>query len=380
MSGVDIEIVQLIGAIYDAVIAPDKWHEALDRVRRHFHLHNAAMELHDLRARTASVSVLVNISDEWAAAMVQPKYSAELVRLLGGRERVEGLPLEEPVNVLGTAGQEAMEANEYYIDLAQPNGIIDSVAIILTRDRFRVGNIGLGRHRDAGPITPDVLAGLRVVAPHLRRAALVGGILEEERHKRKMFEAVVDAVRTGVVLVDADANIVHANPAARDVMANGDPLAERFGRLQINGEVVHGALNTTILASAEGDIALGRRGIAIPGTRADGEPFVVHVMPLTDRSARSEVPGETVAAVFIAERGEDPHHVLDAATVLYSLTPAEARIFELILDGRDNQQISHALSISPNTLKSHTRHLLEKTGQQRRAGLVRLASTLRSAV
>jgi len=378
--GVDPQIVELIGAIYDAVVDPDKWPEALDRVRQHFRLANVMMALHDLRLKTASLSVLVNIPDEWAAAMAQPEYNAELIQLLGGRERIEGLPLEEPVNVLGAVDQKARDANKYYIDLAQPNGIIDSVAIILTRDRFRVGNIGLGRHRDAGPITPDVLAGLRVVAPHLRRAALITGILQQERQKRQVFEAVVDAVRSGIVLVDADANIVHANSAARDVTANGDPLAERFGRLQINGEVVQGALNAAIVASAEGDISLGRRGIAIPGTRADGEPFVVHVMPLADRSTRSNVPGEVVAAVFVAERGDDPKHVVDAATTLFNLTPAESRIFELTIEGRASAEIAQMLSISPNTLKSHTRHLLEKTGRQRRADLFRLAKSLGPSV
>jgi PAS domain-containing protein len=289
--GVDPQIVDLIGAIYDAAVDADRWYEALDRVRLHFKLANVMMALHDLRSRSASLSVLVNISDEWAAAMAQPEYNSELFRLLGGRERIEGLPLEEPVNTLGVIDQTAMEANRYYTDLAQPHGIIDSIAIVLTRDRFRVGSIGLGRHRDAGPVTPDVIAGLRVLAPHLRRAALIAGILEEERQKRRVFEAIVNAVRTGIVLVDADANIVHANPAAMDLMANGDPLADRFGRLQINGEVVHGALNAAILAAAEGDIALGRRGIAIPGTRANGEPFIVHLMPLAQPSARNHLNG-----------------------------------------------------------------------------------------
>jgi hypothetical protein len=87
------EIVELIGAIYDAVIDPNKWYEALDRVRVHFQLANVMMALHDMRSKTASLSVLVNIPDEWAAAMAQPEYNAELMRLLGGQERIAALPL-----------------------------------------------------------------------------------------------------------------------------------------------------------------------------------------------------------------------------------------------------------------------------------------------
>ena len=380
MDSVDIGLIQLIGAIYDAVIEPEKWHDALDRIRLHFRLHNVMMALNDIRARTASLSVLVNIPDHWAAAMAKPEYNAELIGLFGGRESIEGMPIEEPINVMSVISQQTLASNKYFIDLAAPEGLIDSIGIFLTRDRFRIGNVGLGRHRDEGPITEDVLAGLRVIAPHLRRAALITGILDEERRQRTMFEAVVNAVRSSVVIVDRRANIIHANAAAREAMANRNPLVDRVGRLDINGEVVPGGLAAAILAAAEGDGSLGRRGIAIPGTRTDSEPFVVHVLPLNGRSVRSGVPGEAVAAVFVAERGDDPKYVLDAAAMLYNLSPAETRIFELTIDGRDSEEIARILSISPNTLKSHTRHLLEKTGQQRRVDLLRLAASLRPAV
>ncbi|MBZ9739740.1 MULTISPECIES: helix-turn-helix transcriptional regulator [unclassified Mesorhizobium] len=380
MDNIDVTLIQLIGAIYDAVIEPEKWHDALDGIRRHFRLHNVMMALNDIRAQTASLSVLVNIPDHWAAAMAKPEYNAELVNLLGGPESVGRMPLEEPITTLSVTNQQALESNKYFIDLAEPEGLIDSIGIFLTRDRFRIGNVGLGRHRDEGPITEDVLVGLRIIAPHLRRAALITGILDEERKQRTMFEAVVNAVRSSVVIVDGRANIIHANAAAREAMANGNPLVDRMGRLDIKGEIVPGGLAAAILAAAEGDGPLGRRGIAIPGTRTDSEPFVVHVLPLNGRCVRSGVPGEAVAAVFVAERGDDPKYVLDAAAMLYNLSPAETRIFELTINGRDSQEIARTLSISPNTLKSHTRHLLEKTGQQRRVDLVRLAASLRPAV
>lgn len=42
------------------------------------------------------------------------------MRLVGGRETIERLPLEESLNLLGVIDQKAMEANKYYTDLAQP--------------------------------------------------------------------------------------------------------------------------------------------------------------------------------------------------------------------------------------------------------------------
>ena len=86
-----------------------------------------------------------------------------------------------------------------------------------------------------GPVTDDVIAGLRVLAPHLRRAALITGILEEERNQRTMFEAVVEAVRSGIVLVDRRGRIIHANPAAKEVMTRGDPFRSERGKLELLG-------------------------------------------------------------------------------------------------------------------------------------------------
>src|SRR5262249_46218488 len=147
-----------------------------------------------------------------------PEYGAEVVRLWGGAEEMARLPIEEPMVMLDRTDEPTMLGNKYYRDFAVPQGLIDQAAIILTRDRRQIGSVSFGRHRDVGPVTPDVVAGLRVLAPHLRRAVLITGILDEERRRRTMFEALIDAIRSGIVLVDRNASIVHANPAARAII------------------------------------------------------------------------------------------------------------------------------------------------------------------
>jgi DNA-binding CsgD family transcriptional regulator/PAS domain-containing protein len=372
--GIDPELVELIGAIYDAVLDPGKWYDAVERIRLHFRLFNGMLGFNYIGFGPTTLAVVTNVPEQYRALI--PEYNDEIIRLWGGRERIEKLPLEEPIPALADLDPRLMHTNRYYRDFVEPQGIIDAVSIILMRDRRQVGNVAFGRHRDEGPITQADLDGLRVIAPHLRRAALITGILDDERNKRRMFEAVVETARSAIVLVDGESSMIYANPAAREIMDADDPLTDNRGQLRLRGEVVHGSLEQAIGAAAEGDIPLGRRGIAIPGSRFDGTPFVVHVLPLGDRADRSSLPGAAVAAVFVADRGDDPQFVLDAATMLFSLTPAEARVFELIVAGRSSSQIAEALSISGNTLKWHTRQLFEKTAQHRRTDLVRLAARL----
>ena len=378
MASVDSELVDLIGGIYDAVLEPAGWQDALDRIRRRFNLHNAIMGLNRLGYEPGSVAISVNVPEQYMA-MQGVEYTADILHMWGGAEQVVRYPIEEPMALQSVTDQRALPTNKYYLDFGAPQGLVDTVAIVLSRDRRQLGTVAFGRHRDFGPVTEDLIGGLRVLAPHLRRAALITGILEEERKTRTMFEAVLDAVRSGIVLVDRNGRIIYANPAAQDIVDAADPLRDVHGKLELRGEVVAGQLQLAIDRAADGDIPLGRRGIAIPGTRADGSPFVAHVLPLGDRTVRTGIPGEAVAAVFVADRDEEPQLVIDAATMIYSLTPTEARTFELIVAGHSSAEIARAMAISANTLKWHTRQLFEKTNQHRRTDLVRLAGKLRLA-
>jgi DNA-binding CsgD family transcriptional regulator len=100
-------------------------------------------------------------------------------------------------------------------------------------------------------------------------------------------------------------------------------------------------------------------------------------MPLENRTGRTGLPLRAVAAVFVAEDDEEPKLEVEAVSLLYGLTPMEARVFELIVKGHTTKEMASALSIAPSTLKTHTLRLFDKTGRRRRSELVRLAAQVR---
>ncbi len=59
--------------------------------------------------------------------------------------------------------------------------------------------------------------------------------------------------------------------------------------------------------------------------------------------------------------------------LLYDLTPAETRVFELLADGMTQAAIAAQLGIAPSTVKTHLLKVFEKTGINRQAELVRFA-------
>ena len=49
-----------------------------------------------------------------------------------------------------------------------------------------------------------------------------------------------------------------------------------------------------------------------------------------------------------------------------SLTEREREVLRLVAEGRDNQEIAEALTISPSTVKNHVSSILEKLGLENR--------------
>ncbi|MEO9228890.1 MAG: LuxR C-terminal-related transcriptional regulator [Devosia sp.] len=370
----DLELLSIVGLIYDAAIDPSGWHNAIDAVRGRLGFYNSMMTLGDLETGRAIVSVKVNIPEAYDA-METPEYMESMIGLWGGPDALAKHIIEEPMILSEASDPTWWDANPYYNDFAKPQGIFDVTAVALVRDRKLAGDLGFGRHRSAGRVTRAQIDELRVLAPHIRRAALISGILDNRGAAAATFEAAIDATPAGVVLVDRDMRIVHSNQAASRMLADADPIRQVGGKLELRAELMRGQLAAAVAGAAEGPTALGRRGIGISARRNDGTPLVVHVMPLNTRQSNTPLLGNAIAAVFIAESGATSH-VADALGMLYGLTPMQARVFELVTAGLTSVNIATTLGIAPSTFKSHLLQVYEKTGRNRRRDLVALAKDI----
>jgi DNA-binding CsgD family transcriptional regulator len=59
--------------------------------------------------------------------------------------------------------------------------------------------------------------------------------------------------------------------------------------------------------------------------------------------------------------------------LLYELTPAEQRVFELVVAGEKTAAIAQTLSVAPSTVRTHLLKVFEKTGRHTRGDLVKLS-------
>jgi DNA-binding CsgD family transcriptional regulator len=87
-------------------------------------------------------------------------------------------------------------------------------------------------------------------------------------------------------------------------------------------------------------------------------------------AARSQdMPPEMLVAELLARGLEQQALRVQAEAALVALTPREQEIVWLTARGHTNSQIAKALVISPETVKTHVRHVLDKFGVRSKADL-----------
>jgi len=365
----------LIGDIYDCVMGPERWPEVLEGICAELGFATGALSVASLTNMKAVVNAVSgsNLAEMTLNAI---GYGPDIIELWGGAERIQQYPLGEPIVQSQAVRQDVIAGNRYYREWAIPKGLFDAVAVGLVRDRAMVGNAIFSQHESAGPIGDAQLGGLRLIAPHIRRAVTISNLFDMKTVEAATFAATVETLTVGVVLADEDAKIVHTNGAASAMLAAGDPIVERHGRIAVQSATTTTALQAAIAQAAKNEAALGQKGIGIPILRASGEPLVIHVLPLRRGHMRAGLIQRAAAALFVASASGPPQMSHVALNQLYDLTPAEIRIFELICDGQTRDAIAGLLGVSVATVKSHLLHVFEKTGCRRQVDLVRLAKSL----
>jgi DNA-binding CsgD family transcriptional regulator/PAS domain-containing protein len=376
MQQISVErLSNLIGAIYDCVITPERWTGVLDEICAGFGFATGALSVASLTNMKAAVNA-VSGSDLAEMAQNGIAYGADIIELWGGPERIQHYPLGEPIVQSLAVPQDIISGNRYYREWALPKGLFDAVAVGLVRDKMMIGNAIFSQHQSAGPIGDAQIDGLRVLAPHIRRAVTISNLFDMKAVEAATFAATVEVLTVGVILADEDSKIVHTNAAATAMLAAGDPIMVRDGRIVVQSTTTTSTLQSAVKQAAKDEAALGQKGIGIPIPQPGAAPLVIHVLPLRRTHVRSGLIQRAAAALFVTSASGPPQLPHDALVQLYDLTPAEIRIFELICEGQTPAAISALLGIATSTVKTHLFHVFEKTGCRRQIDLVRLGKSL----
>ncbi len=192
--------------------------------------------------------------------------------------------------------------------------------------------------------------------------------LSEARRERDALRAGMDLMNQPVFLLDAHARVVACNRAAttlaregRQVRLADDQLLP--GRLMDHASWVPAAIERLHHPTSRSHLE------ALPGRRK-GPPHHYGILSLLDE--RKPSSAAVALLTMIDTRQPAPRHTLDELRRAFDFTGAEARIADALMAGMGTEEISNTFLIRRDTVRSHVKRLLAKTGTHGHADLQKL--------
>jgi len=162
------------------------------------------------------------------------------------------------------------------------------------------------------------------------------------------LESVLDELDVGVVVVDVDGQLQHANRRARHELTADHPLQLFAGRVRAREASDVAPLHQALLGTQCG----GRRRLLT--LDAQGEALCVAVVPVP--------AADGLAMLVLGRRHLGDRCMLQWFASQHGLTPCEQRVLEALADGHSPDEIASRLEIGIATVRSHIGSLRAKVG------------------
>jgi DNA-binding CsgD family transcriptional regulator len=360
----------LIGDIYDAALEPLLWTGVVEKTGRFVGGSGASIFSRDSVRRTGNAYYSFGVDPQY-----EQLYFEKYIKFDPLNAAYLTLAVGEVMSNSNVVDRAEFIESHFYQGWARPQGWVDNVFAALERSPTSIAAFVVFCHERDGIADDDARGRLRLLAPHLRRAVLIGKVIDLKVIEAATFADALDGLGAGMFLVDANARMVHANIAGHAILAAGDFLRLVGGRLTAGDPEIDHGLRDVLMAAGNGDAAVGIKGIALPLTARDGERHVAHVLPLTSGARRrAGIATSAAAALFVHKAALDIPSPPEAIARAYKLTPTELRVLLAIVEIGGAPEVAEALGIGDATVRTHLGRLFEKTGAKRQADLVKLVA------
>lgn len=363
------ELSELISGIYDAALDASLWSEVVGKAGRFVGGPAAAIFSKSAVGMNGNVHCESG-TDPYYRQLYFDKY-IKLDPSTAGDFADTG----QPVAVSDYMPYSEFLKTQFYKEWVQPQGLVDFVSAVLDKSVNNAAMFGVFRSEREGIADDETRARMRLIVPHIRRAVLVGGLIDHKSAEAATFADTLDGLGAGICLVDATGRIVHTNVACQVILDAGDFLSAAGGRIVARDIKINQALQEVFAAAGSGDAAIGTQGIALPLRATDGACYVAHVLPLTSGARRiAGLAYAATAAVFVRRAALDTLSPPDVIARTYKLTPTELNVLLAIVEVGGVPEVAAALGVAETTVKTHLGRLFVKTGAGRQADLVKIVA------
>lgn len=368
----DAHHAEIIAEFYDASVDGTSWQSVLKRLAQALDAEACAMVRRDFAAADGQITHAFGIDTP-----AQNAYAKRFARddvWTDDEDRFQA-----GAAFLGTeiVPESKLASSSLHREWLAPRGLLHAAFIVVQREGSVVYYVMALRKAVKTGFAAKDLTLARALAPRLAAAFRVGGDVARERAERLLAFEALDAMPTGVVIVDRSGRIVHANRFAHAVIAGGEGVVITDAGLTLD-RPGHRVRIRDLIAHVEG----GRGGSSLIEPIAYTVPRFRQQRPLTclivSTAGRTDLPEPSDGPAAILFIGDPERPVaFDATRIsrLYGLSRAEARVAALLARGFRLEEAADSLGIAYETVRKHLKQIFVKTSVSRQAELVRMLVT-----
>ncbi len=365
------QLPDLLGDIYDTALNPTLWPQVLAEMMDFVGSRTCGLIMKDPASGLGEFKYHANV-DPHFVQIYRDIYVGEdtLTTFITSNPSRQPPAIGQVASMPELLNYDDFRRQCFFQEWLRPQDRADTAYVVLEKSKTNVSFLALAPGQANGMVDDEMRRRLTFIAPHARRALLVGKAMELKQAEAATAADALDNLSAAMFLVDACGRIVHANATGQDMLYANDFLYSLDGRLAVRDPLLDRTLREGCAAAA-GESARGDRSIALPMTAHDGERYLAHVLPLTSGARRTfGVTYGATAAVFVRKVavGSAPHVIAQT----YQLTPAELRVLTAIVEIGGVPETAEALGVAETTVKTHLSRLFDKTGASRQADLVKL--------
>lgn len=268
------------------------------------------------------------------------------------------------------------EKTEFYNDFFRPYNMHHTFGIKVPLGDLPPVYMSCQRPKTAEAFTAREGLVYETLMPHLQRALMLYVQFTQTQSKVLGLESALDSFGHAVFGLDREGRVILSNRQAEAIAQAATAIRLDRGRLI----AAFPEQNHRLQKCLSDAVAVGARMGLSPGSslllygKSRKDPLRITVTPLM-----SPLPGSSIqlaALVFVSDPASRPQSRGAILTALYSLTPMETRVADLLLTGMEVREVANSLAISLETARFHTKRVLAKTGTPRQAELMRLMLSL----
>jgi DNA-binding CsgD family transcriptional regulator len=210
---------------------------------------------------------------------------------------------------------------------------------------------------------------MRLLAPHLDRAARLQMHLNLVTLRSELVSGAFDRLTLGVIVVDQTGSEIWHNQQGGEIAS--DPEALTFSGPRLVGK---DASSTQLVRELICRAVAGEPGL-LPIERQNSKPLLLVATPLrsADMHDLSTRPDDTGYAVVFLSDPDRPHNfTVDSLRRAFDLTHREAQTAIAVAHGHGLKTAARAMGVAPTTARSQLQQVFAKTGTSHQAELAAL--------